>query len=275
MINNYLNKLLNESYSDRVRVSNLFNKNDLGKEPIVFTDVMKTWPSYPKWNFKYLSDNYGKHQILADRVNEGRHQFIETTFSNFITYMINEEEANPYYGKSALHLSNGMKHDYFTGSYFVCWYREWYRERENEVRKLNMSNLYLGPRNAKSPLHIDIWGTSFWNALFVGKKLWVFFNPNDEKCLYNGKVDPFDPDLNLYPLFEGVKPIIHVQQPGELIYCPGNIWHAIYVLEPSLALSENFINEENYLNVLNTFKEFGYTNAYQKMLAIVDSFKSK
>jgi hypothetical protein len=60
-----------------------------------------------------------------------------------------------------------------------------------------------------------------------------------------------------------------IQEPGKIVYCPGNIWHAVWVLEPSLALSENFINEHNYKNVLNHFEKYNYQRALAKMKDLV------
>ncbi len=259
----------------RIKSSESFSKSQLGKEPIVFTNIMKEWVSYPKWTLGYLKEKFPRKKILADRIENGQAKFIHVELKDFIDYVKVSKEAKPYYGKSALHLDTDLRIEYDSESYFDCWYRSWYSRRPSENR-LNLSNLYIGPKNAKSLPHNDLWGTSFWNALYEGKKMWLFYEKKDERYLYGGEVDPFDPNCNSkWPDYSNAEPVIHIQQPGELIYSPGNIWHAVLTMEPSLSLSENFINAENYQNVLDTFQDHNYETAFNKMKIIANHFLHK
>jgi histone arginine demethylase JMJD6 len=255
-----------------VNVIDRFSETLLGKEPLVFTSIMQHWNAYAKWNLNFLKTHYSDHLVLADRIEGGESKFIQARLSAFIEYMRDSDESNPFYAKTSLHMTNDFKDDYSGEPFFSCWYRRWYAVHPTEKRKINLSNMYLGPRHATSPLHIDIWGTSFWNALFEGEKLWIFFMQADEPYIYDGKIDPFKPDLDRFPLLKKTVPLIHTQRPGDLVYCPGNIYHAVYVLEPSLAISENFINEENFRYVLDSFRKSGHHRAYEKMLRITEAF---
>ncbi|MBX2968296.1 MAG: cupin-like domain-containing protein [Cyclobacteriaceae bacterium] len=236
--------------------------------PLVITDLMKTWDSYPVWNFEFFKSNFGNYGLTADKVLNGKTHYVHTTFRQFIDYTLSCNERVPYYAKTSIHLKTDLRNQYTVPHPFKCWYKQ-YKRQVNEEQKIELSCIYLGPTGAKSPLHIDIWGTSFWNALFQGKKLWFFLTKEQHSLAYQGKVDPFNPDFAKYPDFLKVKPLIHIQQPGELIYCPGNIWHAVYIIEPSIALSENFINEENYEYVIQHFQDYGYLKALNKMKHIV------
>lgn len=255
----------------RVRICHDFDTSYLGHEPIVFTNLMKSWPAYGKWSLTNLQNEFGETLITADRYEGDHSKYIQIRLDEYIDYMREAEEANPFYGKTALHLYNTMRSEYDASS-FPCWYRQWYLDHPDEERKLLLSSLFLGPVHASSRLHIDMWGTSFWNALFEGRKLWLFFDPADESYLYGGRVSPFTPELDRFPDYVKALPRVHVQQPGELIYCPGRIWHAVYVLEPSLALSENFINNENYHYVINHFREEGHQRALRKMEQMVAAY---
>jgi hypothetical protein len=241
------------------------------RTPLVVTDLMRTWKAFPKWNFTYFKQAFPKHGVTADRRDNGKPSYIYTTFTEYIDYALTSNELNPYYGKSLLHLTNDLQFEYDVPANFKCWYKN-YKKRSGEEQNIELSLIYLGPRHSTSPLHIDIWGTSFWNALFEGKKLWFFLPPEQAHLAYDGKVDPFEPDLNAFPDFEKVRPIIHIQNPGELVYCPGNIWHAVYAMEPSIALSENFINQENYRNVQQHFQKHGYDRALTKLNHIVSNY---
>ncbi|SKC83311.1 cupin-like domain-containing protein [Ohtaekwangia koreensis] len=258
---------------DSLEHTSTFSRDQLNKAPVVFTSIMEQWPAYPKWNTHFFEDRHGDHMILADRMEDGQSKFIRTSLKNYIKYMRECDEPNPYYAKTSLHLATDMRSEYPVDQYFPCWYRRWYQEHAQEERKINLSNLYLGPAHALSPLHVDIWGTSFWNALFEGEKLWVFFLNSDEPFLYQGRVNPFTPDWDAFPLFRKAAPLIYIQRPGELVYCPGGIWHAVLLLKPCIALSENFINHENYQRVLQSFARQNMWNAYHKMVAIRDAYQ--
>jgi len=249
------------------RVSHVTNLDDY-TWPILINDIMPTWNGYGKWTLNYLNEAYGKLPIYADRNVLGQKKYFMFNFSDYIRYMLESTDINPYYAKSTIHLVTEMKDDYVVPDYFECWYRNYYNYIGKE-RKISLSNIYLGPKYARSNLHIDIWGTSFWNALFCGKKLWVFIPKNQETFIYEGAVDPFFPDFRKFPKYKKVTPHFCVQYPGQLLYCPGNIWHTAMALEPSFALSENFINKGNFKNVISTFEKQGYHNALQKMREIV------
>lgn len=232
--------------------------------PVLYNGIMNDWASYPKWNIQYLVDKFGQQKISADHKVGNDTTYIHTSIAAYAEYIRQAADDNPYYAKSTLHIGTSMEQEYQTPPAFNCWYKSYYKAR-NTPRKITLSCLYFGPRGARSTLHRDIWGTSFWNALYEGRKLWLFFPRDQEHLLYNGDVDPLNAEPAKFPLFFDTTPIVCIQEPGEIIYCPGNIWHWAYVLEPGLALSENFINKDNYQNVLQYFHNVGYTNAAQKM----------
>lgn len=242
--------------------------------PVVFNDIISSWKAHGKWSLEFFKTRYADYKILADRTLKGETKFIQSTFANYIAYVQVSEDSIPYYGKSSIHLDTELKDDYQTDEIFECWYRKWHQEHPGQEEKFNLSNLYFAPRNAKTLLHKDLWGTSFWNALFEGEKLWLFFREEDEQFLYDLQVDPFAPDLNKYPLYDNAKPIVHVQKAGELVYAPGNAIHAVLTIQPSLSLSENFINQDNYRFVLKTFEKKGYSNAISKLNLMVECYSN-
>ena len=250
------------------RVRSFADSNSISS-PLLLTNIMQSWEAYPKWNLGYLQKHFGTYKISASRFQEGKEAFIHVVLSNFIAYAQSSEEYNPYYATTTLHLCDAMKDKYPISSEFSCWYKN-FHETTQQKQSIELSCLYFGPRNSRSRLHIDIWGTSFWNALFEGRKFWIFVPSEQVPIIYGGEVDPFFPDFREYPNFQYLDPIVCIQEPGEVIYCPGNMWHAAFALEPSVALSENFINEHDYQNVLTHFEDARYYQALKKMKMIVE-----
>jgi hypothetical protein len=240
--------------------------------PLVFDDIMDKWPAYGKWSLEYLKVNYGVKRIIAEKSISKDFYYRSFLVSEFIDYAYNTKEADPFIARTNIHLATDLKSDYDASSYFPCWYRQWYRDQVEQKQRIGLSDMFIGPKNSYSHLHIDIWGTSFWNALFHGAKLWLFFDKEQNDCLYEGAVNPFYPDFSKYPKFRNAEPRVWIQRPGELIYCPGNIYHAVYALESSLALSENFIDSRNFTYVLDFFQRSGFMLAYTKMSRIKERY---
>ena len=104
-----------------------------------------------------------------------------------------------------------------------------------------------------SQLHVDIMSTVAWNACFVGTKEWYFFDPKDKKYLYHSEVNAFMPDDEKFPEFKKATPYHIIQKPGDLIYTPSGWWHTVRNLEPSIALTDNFVNQHNIKRFVTNF----------------------
>jgi hypothetical protein len=118
--------------------------------------------------------------------------------------------------------------------------------------------LFIGPPRTASHLHVDFLNTSAWNAVFSGRKRWIFFRPEDARYLYRGAVDAFEPDLERFPELARARPIVHEQGPGEVIFTPAGWWHAVRNEEITIALSGNFLNSTNLRNYLRPSVMFRY-----------------
>lgn len=107
--------------------------------------------------------------------------------------------------------------------------------------------MFLGPRNSYTAVHNDVFNTSFWNILVYGKKLWVFFSPTQSETIKTG-IDLFDPSYHTFLI--KTKPLIICQNAGDLLYGPSNWMHQVVNLQTSLAITENYVNQNNYQDVL-------------------------
>ena len=114
-------------------------------------------------------------------------------------------------------------------------------------------SLFVGPAGTRSSLHIDAFGSNFWMALFSGRKRWTLFTPDQVPAL-----EPEIPAHSFDPVF-GVQneaawrarlgaatPMECVLEPGDLLFVPAGCPHTVTNLEPTVALSANFVDTSNF-----------------------------
>lgn len=210
----------------------------LGK-PVVLTGLMQDWEAARLWNFEYFKRRHGDVTIAA-RCSDDYERTITMPLAAYIDSL-----GNPH---MHFYLKDWVFEDdipdllaqYRVPRHFVNWTRRLPDKWQPKWRWL-----YIGPASSASHLHVDFLLTSAWNALFVGSKRWLVYSPDQAQHMYRGAVDAFCPDLGRFPLFTHARGHMHVQRPGEIMYMPATWWHAVRNEEPSLALSENFINAVN------------------------------
>jgi histone arginine demethylase JMJD6 len=227
-----------------------FNENyGLKSKPVLITGLMDNWKAKTKWTSDFLKQNFGNLEEPAYRSNNRDDKKI-FKLEDYINYMETNSDKDPYYlTNTQFHLDTEMVNDYEVPSYFTTCLQVM---KDKLPRKFQLSCIYIGAKNTFSKLHLDIFNSSAWNAVISGKKIWLFYPPNQFRYLYNGAVNPFEPDLNKYPEFVNATPIVCVQNPGEVVYTPSRWWHAVYNEEAGLSLTENFVNETNFETVIMT-----------------------
>lgn len=92
---------------------------------------------------------------------------------------------------------------------------------------------------------------------------WVFFPPEDLPLLsptYTYSTDAVfevsisQPDLGIHPLLSLTHPTECVLSPGELLFVPAGSPHRVENLEPSLAISANYVDCSNFEGVLTELR---------------------
>ncbi|KAG8904439.1 hypothetical protein FRB99_001774 [Tulasnella sp. 403] len=136
--------------------------------------------------------------------------------------------------------------------------------------------LIVGPARSGSTFHKDPNGTSAWNAVLQGRKGWIMFPPDvcppgvytneDESEVTSPLSIPewfltyFDHAWNTYgptakdPETRG-KLVVGVCGPGEVIYVPSGWWHLVVNLDEATAVTQNFVSEDELVNVLRFMRD--------------------
>jgi hypothetical protein len=126
--------------------------------------------------------------------------------------------------------------DYEVPKYFFDWFR-----LVPGFMRLTYPRIFIGPRGAITPLHVDIWETHAWLAQLVGRKRWILFSPDQRKLLYGCNVQPQSPDLERYPLFRASKPVECTIAPGDLIFVPSGWAHEVISLDTTISVTHNYM----------------------------------
>lgn len=248
------------------------------KKPVIISSIMSNWKASQNWSIEYFIKIAGDQKLPAlGRRGTGWEYF---KLSEYASYMKTTSDENPYYLKNCkFHLKTSLQDDYKIPDYFKSMHlllNELNTQRKGifklpkrlypDVKIPDLSWIFIGAKGTMSGLHLDIWDTSAWNAVISGKKVWLFFPPNQSDYLYNGTVNPFHPDLNKYPYYAKTNPILCVQNAGEVVYTPSGWWHAVFNEECGISITENFINATN----VNMVKEHFKSNMMFHHLKLID-----
>ncbi len=226
-------------------------------KPLVLTEMTANWPAMHLWTEDYLTERFGEVLQKSYRTVGGQKEGLTFTLGNYLAYMHAPPEQPPFYLVNCqFHLNTDLETHYQVPPFFQCWYRQLHHNQ----RRYTLSWVFAGAAHTFSKLHTDVFNSSAWNVVISGQKLWLFFPPEQADFLYNGTVDPFSPDLGRHPGYRHARPLVCLQQPGELVYTPSGWWHAVYNLKPGISLTENFINHTNANQVLTYLKDRNQTS---------------
>ena len=103
----------------------------------------------------------------------------------------------------------------------------------------------------------DMWSTHFWNTNLEGRKRWILFPADQSEYLYPSAsnkpnavirfdVQPDNPDLKRFPLFEKTKGLECTVGPGEMIVVPADWIHWVISLDPTISLTHNYMGPGNF-----------------------------
>ena len=218
------------------------------EKPVIITDLTHDWPAQKLWTFEYFRRHYGHLPVEVKREAQRGFSRRSMSMAEYIDYLETTQDESPYYLASWDFMVDApeLAEHYQLPDY---WQDDWLRELSDELRP-RLLWLFIGPARTGFRLHVDVGHTAAWNVQLVGSKRWTLFAADQFPKLYFGRVNTFDPDLEVHPNFakaEGYECVLH---PGEAIFVPSTWWHQTKILENSLAVSGNYANGHNIQHVL-------------------------
>uniref|UniRef100_A0AC34RAH6 JmjC domain-containing protein n=1 Tax=Panagrolaimus sp. JU765 TaxID=591449 RepID=A0AC34RAH6_9BILA len=230
-------------------------------QPALVLGIVDKWPAYRKWTFDWFEKKF-RNQFF--KIGEDDHgKAVKMRMKYFVVYMENNSDDAPLnifdstFGEREV--TRKLLADYTEPKYFA---KNWFKFCDPSRTPPNRW-LVIGPARSGTGIHVDPMGTSAWNALLQGEKLWVLFPPDTPKKLLRIPKNAKDKTLGeeairwfrcVYPETQKeswpyeYRPTVHVQRRGELIFVPSGWWHVVLNLSDTVAVTENFCDESNFLN---------------------------
>jgi len=254
-------------------VNQFIEQYDKLNKPVIIRGVTDKWlasgnikgQEYRKWTIENLVKRFGDTRFKVDELDPVRDKKLKMKLRHFVHYMRYNEDEDPIYLFDA---NFGDREPQLLEEYEVPKYfkEDFFELLGDHDRRPPHQWLVMGSSRSGSPFHIDPYKTAAWNALLQGRKRWFLYPPgvippgvdNDsesEEEDYDAP-EPFVWLTENYPFLDtSKKPFECVQQAGEIIFVPSGWWHATFNLEDCVAVTQNFVNSQNFNFVYPAIKK--------------------
>jgi hypothetical protein len=237
--------------------------------PVKITGLTDDWPARERWTFEFFAREYGHHEVSVEARDASRgHRRMR--LDRYLATCDAAPGHERWYLKDWVFREQApeLLDDYRVPEQFP----DYLAELDAALRP-GYSWIYIGPRDSASNFHRDVAGTSAWNALLRGRKLWLFFAPDEHAAEYDNTLDAFVRDAAPAAVLAARTPHYCIQEPGETVFTPSLWWHQVYNLEASIAVTENFADDCNLAHVLRGLREHPEGRHAALALALLVGFR--
>lgn len=260
-----------ESYRKRVTLNEKFGikriaESDISAEefntqylniPFIITND-KYEERWPLWTFPQLLKRFPNIKFRQESVEWPLHFYADY-------YVKNSDESPLYLFDCQSVAMKELIKEYQVPSIFENDYFQLFNQPNLGVNcRPDYRWIIIGPERSGSTFHKDPNFTSAWNANLSGKKLWVMLPPgvkppgigtDDTESEVTSPVGVAEWVLSGFyndtlKLTEFANCKIGLTFPGEVMFVPSGWWHSVINLDDSVALTQNFIPNDNLARVL-------------------------
>lgn len=237
--------------------------SDWVNKPFILTDPVKQWPVYQHWSTEQLLERYADIKFRAEAV--------DWPLRTYVNYMENEQDESPLYlfdrsfvEKMSLTVGDGTdpSSDYWPP---ICFGADLFSVLN--AQRPDSRWLIVGPARSGSTFHKDPNATSAWNAVLKGQKYWILFPSSSSLPPPPGVFVSEDQSEVTSPLSiaewllgfheEARKTpgcLEGICGEGEVLHVPSGWYHLVLNLEPSIAITQNFVPRKRLGAVLHFLK---------------------
>lgn len=229
--------------------------------PFIMTEPVKEWPVYKQWSTDELLAKYSSTVFRAEAV--------DWPLNTYVDYMKNNADESPLYlfdrsFVSKMQLEVGQPSAVPNAAYWPpeCFGEDLFAVLESD--RPDSRWLIVGPERSGSTFHKDPNATSAWNAVIRGAKYWIMFPSSTKLPPPPGVYVSEDQSEVTSPLSIAEWLLgFHTEArrtpgclegicgEGEVLHVPSGWWHLVVNLEPSIAITQNFVPRGHLLAALD------------------------
>lgn len=219
--------------------------------PVKLGGLTDSWPARQRWSVAFFHREHGACEVTV-QARSAAGGTRKVRLGDYLATLDAPPGEDAWYLKDWVFREQApaLLDDYRVPAQFP----DYFAELEPALRP-GFSWIYIGPQGSASNFHRDVAGTSAWNALIGGRKLWLFFPPDEHASTYDNTLDAFVRERSPDPRIATRQPLYCIQEPGEIVFTPSLWWHQVYNLEASIAVTENFVDDCNLRHVLRGLRE--------------------
>ncbi|RDL36843.1 Clavaminate synthase-like protein [Venustampulla echinocandica] len=232
-------------------------------KPFILTEQVRKWPVFRSWDTESLIEQYGDVKFRAEAV--------DWTFNTYAHYMRNSSDESPLYlfdrsFVEKMNLKVGQNEE--SPSYWIpeCFGDDLFAVLGDQ--RPDDKWLIVGPARSGSTYHKDPNATSAWNAVLRGSKYWIMFpskasSPPPPGVYVSEDQSEVTSPLSIAEWLLGFHAearrtpgcVEGVCGEGEVLHVPSGWWHLVVNLEPSIAITQNFVPRSHLSDVLSFLRD--------------------
>jgi hypothetical protein len=247
--------------------------------PLLLTDCASKWPAlmpesgrmWTKTRLLALAEGSSRPKDNGEgkTFNAGGFRF---TLHDYFQYMegVGASEDQPLYlfDKEFCAKLPELAQDYKPPKFFSAQSQDLFSLLGDVPKRPHFRWIIVGPKKSGSSFHIDPNATSAWNAVVSGAKRWILFppdqvppgvHPSDDFAEVTQSVSLMEWFMNFYPRIAELpphkRPVECTCRAGEIVYVPHGWWHAVINLEPTIAITQNFVSASNLAQTLEFLRD--------------------
>jgi histone arginine demethylase JMJD6 len=227
--------------------------------PVIIRGALSEWPAMAegRWDIPVLLKRFKHTLFKVGEDDSGRK--LKVKMKTFMDYMSHQTDDSPLYlfESGMIGETASLREDYWIPKYFP----DDYLNLVGRDNKPPHRWFCIGPKRSGTTVHRDPIGTAAWNAVTMGYKRWVLFEPKEDRMLVKAKKyrvkGEDDEAINYFdymlPRMRAANPNVKVyeciQCPGDLIFVPGQWWHGVLNLSDTVAVTHNYCGRVNFDDV--------------------------
>ncbi len=204
--------------------------------PVVFTDLMDSWPAKNKWTIDYFIKEHGHIEVpvySADYSKAGS-KYMEPdryiTFGEYLTLIEQGPTDLRMFLFNIFRHVPDLCHDFSMPTIMDGFIN-------------GFPFMFFGGEGSVVNMHYDIDLSHVFLNQFHGRKKVILFAPEQSKNIYHqpftvtSSVDVSAPDFEKYPALKKAEGYEVILEPGETIFMPSAYWHHITYLDAGYSIS--------------------------------------